>query len=104
MGLVSPGNRSFVEPSELIEKTVPSCLKMYSCVPVWRSALMPTDGSPTKNGPDQLPATLGSEVTLRMTDAFTSAAHNSVPTTSRRWAEKPLGRLHAVQVLSGFRS
>src|SRR5215467_3199277 len=83
---------------------VPSALKMCRRLPVCLMAVMGTAGVPTRNGPLQLAATLGSDDTLRTTLLTTSAAHNSVPTTSRRYAAKPLGSVHCVHVPPGVRS
>src|SRR5262252_10100830 len=99
-----PGNRSFTEPSEFSVYSVPSSLKMTSVWPVWRIALILTDGSPIRNGPDQLAATFGSEVTLRTTLLTVSAAQSSVATTSNRYAPKPVGRVAWVHVPVGVRS
>src|SRR5215467_7874890 len=67
-------------------------------------AVIGTLGSPMKNGPLQLPATLGSEVTLRRTQLVVSAAHSSVPTTSRRCGKKPAGNAQLGHVQAARRT
>src|SRR5262252_9870006 len=83
---------------------LPSALKMCSWLAVCLMAVMAIAGVPTRNGPLQLAATLGSEVTLRTTALAWSAAHSSEPTRSRRLALKPDGRAQAAHAPAGVRS
>ena len=86
------------------EQRLPSSLKMTSWLPVWLMLLIFVLGSPTKIGPDQLAATLGSALTLRTTELIAVSRPQFDADHFEPLGEKPAGNAQFVHVPAGVRS
>src|SRR5436190_5897050 len=96
-GTRRPGNSSLIEPSALSDQTEPSALKIASLLADCLMAVIGMPGLPTRIGPDQEPAIVGSFWQVRSCAPAAEAATSCGPIVSRKLGRKPVGSTHAAQ-------